>query len=66
MKCRAALVPKNAYDLNPMDYEYGPDRDAIRNIKVIGPIPYLLKNLAVGNFEKNLLFKLSHEAYRAT
>ena len=65
LKCRAALVPKNAYDLNPIDYEYGPDRDAIRNIKVIGPLPYLLKNLAVGNFEKNLLLKLAHEAYRA-
>ena len=31
----------------------------------MGALPYMLKNLAVGDLEKNLLHKLSHEAYSA-
>jgi len=65
LNCRTALVPGSACDLNPDDYEYGPDRDAIESIKVLGPLPYLVKNLAFGDFERSLLIRLSNEAHRA-
>ena len=65
LRCRTALVPRTTYDLTAGDYEYEPDREAIQTIKVVGPLPYILKKLTVGDFEKQLLTKLSNEAYRA-
>ena len=65
MNCRTRLVPKNIYDLNLEDYAYGPDRDAIETMKVTGPLPYIVKNLTLGDFERKLLSRLSTEAYRA-
>ena len=60
--CRKRLFPKSRYDLTLDDYAYGPDRAAIEMIKATGVLPYLVKNLALTNFEKNLSSKLSREA----
>lgn len=65
-KCKTRLIPKSIYDLNFDDYAYGPDRDAIENLKVMGALPYLVRNLAVGDLEKTMLSRLSSEANRVT
>ena len=62
MNCRKRLYPTSRYDLTLDDYAYGPDRDAIEMIKATGVLPYLVKNLALGKLEENLLSKLSREA----
>jgi len=63
MNCRLCLFPKSTYDLTFDDFAYGPDRDGIAMIKTTRMLPYLVKNLTLGNLEKNLLSKLAHEAY---
>lgn len=62
LKCRRRLHPKSRYDLILDDYAYPPDRDAIEMIKATGVLPYLVKNLAVGKLEKDVLARLSREA----
>jgi len=62
LNCRKRLYPTSRYDLTLDDYAYGPDRDAIEMIKATGVLPYLVKNLALGKLEENLLSKLSREA----
>ncbi len=64
--CRRRLAPKSKYDLVSDDFAYAPDRDAIQMIKATGVLPYLVKNLALPNLEKDLLFRLSREAHSAT
>lgn len=61
LNCRRRLYPRSRYDLTLDDYAYGPDRDAIEMIKATGVLPYLVKNLALGKLEKNLLSKLTRE-----
>ena len=62
LKCRKRLHPRSRYDLTLDDYAYPPDRDAIEMIKATGVVPYLVKNLALGKLEKDLLARLSREA----
>jgi len=62
LKCRKRLHPGSRYDLTLDDYAYPPDRDAIEMIKATGVLPYLVKNLALGKLEKDLLARLSREA----
>jgi Zn-dependent protease with chaperone function len=50
--------------LDLKDFAYRPDLDAIETVKVTGFVPYLLKRLALGDFEKNLLLELSEKATR--
>jgi len=64
--CRRRLAPNSRYDLVSEDFAYGPDRSAIEMIKATGVLPYLVKNLALSNLEKDLSSRLSHEAHRAT
>jgi Zn-dependent protease with chaperone function len=61
LNCRKRLYPTSRYDLTLDDYAYGPDRDAIEMIKATGVLPFLVKNLAIGKLEKDLLSKLSRE-----
>ena len=63
--CRHRVAPHSAYDLSPDDFAYGPDRDAIQMVKATGVLPFLVKNLTVANFEKNLSSRLSREARSA-
>jgi Zn-dependent protease with chaperone function len=63
LKCRRRLYPRSRYDLTLDDYAYAPDRDAIEMIKATGVLPYIVKNLALGKLEKNLLSKLTREAH---
>jgi Zn-dependent protease with chaperone function len=60
------LVPKTKYDLDASDFAYPPDRSAIETIKATGPLPYVMKKLALGDFEKTLGSRLRAEAYEAT
>jgi Zn-dependent protease with chaperone function len=62
LDCRKRLHPESRYDLTLDDYAYEPDRDAIEMIKATGVLPYLVKNLALGKLEKDLLSRLSREA----
>ena len=64
--CRLSLYPKSTYDLTLDDYAYGPDREGIAMIKTMGLLPYLVKNLALGNLERNLSSRLAHEAHEVT
>jgi Zn-dependent protease with chaperone function len=62
LNCRHRLLPKSKYDLNPVDFAYPPDLSAIEAVKATGPLPYVLKKLALGDFEKSLGSKLRAEA----
>jgi Zn-dependent protease with chaperone function len=64
--CGYRLAPNTGFDLTLDDYLYEPDRSAIEMIKATGVLPYLVKNLALPNLEKNVLSKLSHATQRAT
>jgi Zn-dependent protease with chaperone function len=64
LNCRSRLVSSSKYDLNPNDFAYKPDLDAIETIKVTGFLPFLLKRLALADFERNLLTQLSEKATR--
>lgn len=64
--CRHRVAPQSTYDLTPDDFAYGPDRDAIQMVKATGVLPFLVKNLTLADFEKNLSSRLSREACRAT
>jgi len=66
LSCRGRLVPESRYDLTPNDYAYGPDQDAIQMIRATGALPYLVKNLALRNYEKRLSSNLFREARRDT
>ena len=59
--CRRRLHPRSRYDLTTDDYAYGPDQNAIGMIKATGVLPYLVKNLALGRLEKDLLSRLMSE-----
>lgn len=59
LNCRSSLIPKTTYDLNVNDFIYGPDLDAIRTINATGALPYILKNLTIGDFEKTAASQLS-------
>ncbi len=63
-KCRTRLVSRSAYDLTFDDFGYGPDRDAIETVRATGALPYLVKSLALEDFEKAMLARLSAEAHR--
>lgn len=66
LNCMTSLIPKTTYDLNVSDFIYAPDLDAIRTMNATGPLPYILKNLTLGNFEKTAVSKLSTSAQRVT
>lgn len=36
------------------DFAYPPDLSAIESIKVTGPLPYIVKRLALADFEKKI------------
>jgi Zn-dependent protease with chaperone function len=65
LNCRLRLTPKTRYDLNPNDFAYPPDLSAIETIKVTGALPYVVKRLALGDFENNLRSKLRAHAHKA-
>jgi Zn-dependent protease with chaperone function len=50
--------------LDLKDFAYRPDLDAIETVKATGFVPYLLKRLTLGDFEKNLLLELSEKAIK--
>jgi len=60
------LIPRSRYDLNPDDFAYPPDLNAIETIKVTGALPYIVKRLAAADFEKTLVSNLSVEAHKVT
>jgi Zn-dependent protease with chaperone function len=66
LNCRSSLTPNTNYDLNVNDFIYGPDLDAIRTINSTGALPYVLKNLTIGDFEKTAAAQLSATAQRVT
>jgi hypothetical protein len=63
LRCRRRLHPRSRYDLTIADYAYGPDRNAIEMIKATGVLPYLVKNLALGRLEKDLLSRLKSDGH---
>jgi Zn-dependent protease with chaperone function len=66
MNCRLRLYPKTRYDLNPNDFAYPPDLSAIETIKATGALPYIVKRLTMGDFEKTLVSELRAEAHKVT
>ena len=66
MNCTLRLVPKTRYDLNPNDFAYPPDLSAIEMIKVTGALPYIVKRLALGDFEETLSSRLRADAHEVT
>lgn len=63
LRCRRRLHPRSRYDLTIDDYAYGPDENAIEMIKATGVLPYLVKNLALGRLENDLLSRLTNEGH---
>jgi hypothetical protein len=66
LNCMTSLISKTAYDLNVSDFIYEPDLQAMRNMNATGPLPYLLKNLTLRDFEKTAVSKLTTSAQRVT
>jgi Zn-dependent protease with chaperone function len=64
LSCKASLIPKTTFDLDVNDFIYGPDLDAMRTLNLTGPLPYILKNLTIGNFEKNAVAQLATSSQR--
>ena len=64
--CRTRLIPRTRYDLDAGDFAYPPDLSAIETIKVTGALPYIVKRLTLGDFEKTLSSKLRSEAREVT
>jgi Zn-dependent protease with chaperone function len=66
LNCRMTLTPRTRYDLGLSDFAYPPDLSAIETIKVTGPLPYIIKRLALADFEKKLVSRLSTTAHKVT
>lgn len=66
LRCRSRLAPRSGYDLTIDDFAYGPDRDAIQMMKATGILPYLVKHLALADFENRLRSKLSSDGRKIT
>jgi Zn-dependent protease with chaperone function len=66
LNCRLRLIPATRYDLTPNDFAYPPDLSAIETIKVTGILPYIVKKLTLGDFEKTLGSRLRAEARQVT
>jgi Zn-dependent protease with chaperone function len=66
LNCGLRLIPQTKYDLIPSDFAYPPDLRAIETVKATGALPYLLKKLTLGDFEKTLSSKLHAEAHQVT
>jgi len=64
--CRRRLFPRTKFDLIPADFTYPPDLSAIESIKVTGPLPYIVKRLALANYEKTLVSNLSVKAHKVS
>lgn len=64
--CCASLIPRSTYDLNLGDFAYKPDLDAIQTLKVLGPLPYFVKNLAFADLERTVLSRISEMADKVT
>jgi Zn-dependent protease with chaperone function len=48
------------------DFIYGPDLDAIRAVNATGPLPYVLKNITMQDFDQTAVSRLSAVAQRIT
>jgi Zn-dependent protease with chaperone function len=64
LNCRASLILKNKYDLSVRDFAYPPDLDAIRTLRAMGALPYLLRKISIANVEKKMVSDLSLAAQK--
>jgi Zn-dependent protease with chaperone function len=60
------LNPKTKFDLDTKDFAYPQDLSAIETLKATGALPYILKRLTLGDFEKTAASRLRAEALQVT
>jgi Zn-dependent protease with chaperone function len=64
--CRMRLNPETKFDLESKDFAYPQDLSAIEALKATGALPYILKRLMLGDFEKTAASRLRAQALQVT